>query len=159
MGTPAYMAPEQRAGGEVGPSSDQFTFCVVMFEALHGQRPFAGDASEEIAASMVRGEIRLVAGDAVPGWLDRASARGLSVKPDDRWPSMRALLDALRHYPVRRRRVLGAAGIASAAILASVGYGELSAWQARRETERGLVCKGAELELAGTWDPDRKRAL
>src|SRR5438132_5833856 len=43
MGTPAYMAPEQHALERATPASDQFAFCVSMWEALFGEHPFIGD--------------------------------------------------------------------------------------------------------------------
>ena len=37
-GTPAYMAPEQAAGKAVDARADQYSFCVSLWEGLHGQR-------------------------------------------------------------------------------------------------------------------------
>ena len=43
-GTPRYMAPEQRAGAEVDGRTDQFAFCVALWEAATGAHPFLSDA-------------------------------------------------------------------------------------------------------------------
>src|SRR6185503_577845 len=58
MGTPAYMAPEQRAAGAIGPAADQFAFAVALWEALAGERPFAGETSDEVAAAVAAGTLR-----------------------------------------------------------------------------------------------------
>ena len=93
VGTPAYMAPEQFAGAVPDPKSDQFAFCVTMWQALTGERPFRGSSVEELAASARAGTATLAAD--LPAALRSVLTRGLSPSPADRWPDMPALLAAL----------------------------------------------------------------
>src|SRR5262249_31778837 len=114
MGTPAYMAPEQHARREAGAAADQFAFCVSLWEALHGARPFDGDSRDALAAASERAsEARPPAGSEAPAWLCDALRRGLACDPGARWPSMDALLAALVRDPAvaRRRRATIAAGV------------------------------------------------
>ena len=57
LGTPAYMAPEQFAGAGGDARTDQFSFCVALYEGLYGQRPFAGDNVVALMANVVAGTI------------------------------------------------------------------------------------------------------
>ncbi|PSM31383.1 hypothetical protein BVG81_005700 [Haliangium sp. UPWRP_2] len=49
LGTPGYIAPEQLEGREVDARSDQFSFCVALYEAIYQQLPFAGDSFADYA--------------------------------------------------------------------------------------------------------------
>jgi serine/threonine-protein kinase len=93
LGTPAYMAPEQRTGGVVDGRTDQFAFCITAWEALFHERPRRDDAEPATSRPRATG---------VPRCIEAALRRGLSRCPDDRWPSMTELLAALE--PPRRRR-------------------------------------------------------
>ncbi|MFY0533057.1 serine/threonine-protein kinase [Nannocystis pusilla] len=124
VGTPAYMAPEQHAGGEADARSDVFCFCVALHEALHGARPFAGERREDVHAAIVAGAIARGPRE-VPAWLQRVVDRGLQADPAARWPSMDALLTALGRDPTRVRRQLALA----LALLAALAGGGAWAWQ------------------------------
>src|SRR5580692_5487852 len=105
LGTPAYMAPEQFAGTGGDARSDQFSFCVALYEGVCGSRPFAGDNVLALMANVVAGVVSDLPPDArVPAWLRRILLRGLSADPKDRFPSMTELLAALGHDPAVRRR-------------------------------------------------------
>ena len=93
-GTPAYMAPEQMEGQPSDHRTDQFSFCVALWEALFGRRPFAGDTHWARYNAMDAGELQRPSRH-VPRRLLRALERGLQRRPEDRWPSMAALLDEL----------------------------------------------------------------
>jgi tetratricopeptide (TPR) repeat protein len=117
FGTPAYMAPEQHRAELVLPLADQFSFCAAAYEALYGQRAFASESLAGIALEILRGNVRAPPADAVvPAWLARVVRRGLSLRPEDRYPSMHALLAALQ--PPRRRWpwLLAAGGVIAGSI-------------------------------------------
>jgi tetratricopeptide (TPR) repeat protein/tRNA A-37 threonylcarbamoyl transferase component Bud32 len=145
VGTPAYMAPEQHAGQPVDARSDQYAFCVALWEALSGALPFTG----ELAAAKDRGPPDPPAG--LPAHLRRALVQGLQPDRQRRHASMAALVAVLERDPAAlRRRVLALAGTALVAG-ASVFLGV-------RALEPSAACTGAEKKLAGVWDaPARER--
>ncbi len=118
VGTPAYMAPEQFAGAEVDARADQFGFCVVMYEALYGRRPFAGETYAELERAVARGVPLAPPRGRAPARLWHVLRRGLQHDRAARYPDMNALLAALAAAPRHRRRL-----IAGAALLAVVAAG------------------------------------
>lgn len=127
VGTPAYMAPEQYAGQRADARSDQFAFAVALFEALYGQRPFAGDTFAMLERAVSSGEISIPrATRRIPAPVRKALLRSLRLRPEARFASMDELLRALTRKE-RRQRVVGAIG---AAVLASAAVvGATRTWQ------------------------------
>ena len=151
MGTPAYMSPEQMMGREANARSDQFSFCVTLYEAVYGERPFEGGTLMEIASSMKTSGVRPAPqGSPVPARLRRLLLRGLAADPGQRWPSMEALLHELRMLVAPRTRGWMAVGVASG--LAAVGGG-LALGQYAQVKDR---CTGAPAHIVGIWDDGRR---
>jgi serine/threonine protein kinase len=103
VGTPGYMAPEQWRGDPPDARTDQFSYCVSLWEALYGEPPFGRGSIPRLADRVLRGDVRAVTSSDVPAWLERIVRRGLAVEPTQRWPSMRALLDAIESDRNRER--------------------------------------------------------
>ncbi|MEM9454531.1 MAG: serine/threonine-protein kinase [Myxococcota bacterium] len=160
MGTPAYMAPEQFQGLTVDARSDQFSFCVTLWEALYERRPYEGESFEVLLRAIRNGRVPPAPeGTRVPGGLRRVLLRGLLPKREQRWPSMDALLAELRRQLVPRRRVqwvlsgvlmLGFTGLGARVYQASVERQTEQAQGAQR-------CTGARAQLHGVWDDDRRQ--
>jgi tetratricopeptide (TPR) repeat protein/tRNA A-37 threonylcarbamoyl transferase component Bud32 len=148
LGTPAYMAPEQHMGLRADARSDQFAFCVALWEKLYAERPFRGSSMRALALAVTDGVVQEPTNNrAVPQWIRRALERGLNVAPERRFPDMPALLAALANNPGKRRRAYILAGIAATIVAAA------SAWALTRPAGPD-PCEGGEQRLAGVWDDD-----
>ncbi|WP_164016512.1 serine/threonine-protein kinase [Pyxidicoccus trucidator] len=138
-GTPGYIAPETLARGPVDARADQYSFCVALYEGLHGRAPGAP------------GQRVVLERTSVPRAVQALVERGLSPVPDARHPSMDALLAALeRTLSPRLGRHAGgvAAGMGVAAAIAAV------------LVARGpQPCTDSAQRLAGVWDAARGVAL
>ncbi|EDM79452.1 serine/threonine kinase family protein [Plesiocystis pacifica SIR-1] len=155
MGTPAYMAPEQFLGADVGPAADQFAFCLALYEGLYGRRAFPGDDFDAIRKATLMGERREPPRNTeVPRWLWPILRRGLERRPEDRFPSMDALLVELGRDRQRMRRRVFAGTLAVAMSLGSAA----AAWQLRGDSTVEQ-CSGAPEQLAKVWSASRREAV
>jgi len=105
VGTPAYMAPEQRVG-QATIESDVFSFCLTAWEALYGYLPEPMETSSTTAGTRSsiteRKRQRAHATEAPPRHVRRALRRGLSADPERRHPDVEALLRELAPAPAAR---------------------------------------------------------
>ncbi|HEY1174535.1 MAG TPA: serine/threonine-protein kinase [Phytomonospora sp.] len=132
-GTPAYMAAEQHAGKQADARTDQFAYAVTLYTALYGQHPFAGGSLLELVINVTDGKIRPPPADSpVPAGVHAAIVRALSRDPEQRFPSMDALLNELDRGSgrardpefdlsvARRQRALLAAIVAASILIISI---------------------------------------
>ena len=150
MGTPAYMAPEQFLGAATDARTDQFSFCVAVYEALYGQRPFGGNTMFALTSNVVQGKVREAPPESnVPPWIRRILLRGLRPTVSERFASMNELLEAFAKDPAVKRRKAVAAGLAAALAVALVAGGR------QVMPDNRAVCGGGPAKLAGVWELTR----
>ncbi len=161
IGTPSYMAPEQHAGRRATAKSDQFGFCVSLWQGLYGKHPFVPhDHDEETSpfeymALISEGVLvppRKQAG--VPRRVVAALTRGLARDPDARWPSMAALLAELE--PPSRYR----SAVVALAAVATIGAGAALWFALGSRGADPSSCRTAVGERVETaWSRDRAAAI
>ncbi len=98
LGTPGYMAPEQWSADGAGPASDRYALGVIAFELLTGTLPFSANSVPAMMEQHFRAKVPAVStrGAVVPSAVDAVLAKALAKDPDARYPTARALVDALR---------------------------------------------------------------
>ncbi len=160
LGTARYMSPEQYDAKNTGPASDQYSFCVALYESLYGVIPFSGTTGREIRAAIAKQKCN--ESDTNAGALSPSGARlhsavllGLQEDPAKRHESMAALLTALatsQDRPKRRNRLL----------LGALAVGltlSLLLLLSRNETQAPELCAPPVAELVGVWDLDVQSTL
>ncbi len=104
VGTPYYMSPEQFVGKGVGPASDQYALGVVGYEMLAGRVPFlARNLQEVMRAHLVDAPppLHSFRPDCPPA-LERAVLRMLAKEPEERFPGMEEVIQAIGAAPLTK---------------------------------------------------------
>ena len=155
-GTPAYMAPEQIGGVPPDARSDQFSYCVMLWEALYGERPFVGATLPELAEKIAKGDpVPPANARRVPRWLAAVIRRGLSVDPAQRWESLPALLEGIERG--RRQTRLRRAGVILGGI-ALVGAG-LFGVERLQDHARIAACEDQGAEIDTIWNDEARQRV
>lgn|GEM_PF-2845171 len=156
LGTPKYMAPEQEAGLSATARSDQFGFCVALYESLYGHPPFEGETVARYRQAVNEEAVRVPESTEVPKWVFELLRQGLRRDPVERHPSMRVLLDALRSRltalteprPRKRRLIwLVVLGVAAGAIGTGLA---MRPDENPAESPQTVAAASPELERPGT---------
>ncbi|HEY6037415.1 MAG TPA: serine/threonine-protein kinase, partial [Kofleriaceae bacterium] len=154
LGTPRYMPPEQLLGPNIDARSDQFSFCVALYEALYGTHPLPGATS---VAMLEEGKEASPPPDArLPAPISRAVMRGLAKERTQRFPTMAALVTELTPPPERAPgrgiaiAVVGliVIGVATAAVMASHRDRELVPGDGNEEVVHVMIGQIRELEAS-----------
>lgn len=149
-GTPAYLAPERWQGHLANDLSDQFSFCVSLYECLTGRLPFAATTLDARLAEIRQGPppFTLDGGQRVIAALNR----GLAFDAAARWPSMRALSDELEQAlrSTRRRQAIFLGVALAVGTIAALVFG------LQHRTSR---CDGVEVPVTATWSSERRSAV
>jgi len=157
LGTPSYMAPEQTTGksAETTPAVDVYGLGAILYEALSGRPPFAGETWAKTVRQVQEDEpvpLRRIE-KLVPSDLETICLKCLRKEPGRRYASAQELADDLRRFrsgePIRarpvgtaermlvwcRRRPLVAGLLAALAVVFLAGLGS-ALWQSKLANER-----------------------
>ncbi|MFT3707870.1 MAG: serine/threonine-protein kinase [Archangium sp.] len=145
LGTPAYMSLEALHSQPTDFRSDEFSFCVALFEALYGVRPFEGATPGALAVEIEGNRVITPPRNDVPRRIHQLILKGLRASPAERFQSLRALLIQLGRRRSTRDQGITAASIAALAVLA-VSLTALAWYRSRTR------CSDVEARLAGVWD-------
>lgn len=151
IGTPYFMAPELFDGAPHSIESDVYAYCVTLYEAVFGARPFAAGSLLELQVAKRKTDDVLPREGEAPSALRQAIARGLAIDPADRWNSMEPLLATLRACLVRRRNplwwVVGAGSVVAATAALAV--------PSRTEDP----CSGGDVRASAVWSAKRRATV
>ncbi len=170
VGTPGYLAPELLAGHLPDKKSDQFAFCMAMWEALAGTRPFSGAHIDTLEAleQAQRAGVQESDGRTLPAGLRIALVRGLHPDPAERWPDMDTLLAAIERgtAPRPRTAIIAASGAVALGSLITIfllvrggDAPELEALPVEDTPAAATACPSAQAAISEVWSDARRARL
>ncbi len=151
VGTPAYLPPEVLRGSRADERSDQFSFCVSMFETIYGRRPFGNGKTADLIVALLDGQPPRKPEGNVPGWVFRVLSRGLRSQPSERYDSMTSLLAA-----IERGLRGGRTWVTLAALGGLAAVGGFAAALGNGSADPCPIDRGA---LGGAWGDERRAAV
>lgn len=170
VGTPRYMAPEQKAGLGTDARTDQFAWGLIAFELLTGSHPVSAPATvtnpspnaggaPALSTENVRGTLAKIPG--LPPQVAGAIARSLERLQDDRFASMAELIAALDARPVAKKRLWlwPVAAVATLGALTAGTFAGLKATKPRVVPEAPPRCQVEGIRSIPISEDDRIGAM
>ncbi|MEM7160124.1 MAG: tetratricopeptide repeat protein [Myxococcota bacterium] len=151
-GTVPFMAPEQLLAMPVDARTDQFAFCVSLYEAVYGRHPFEAEGAIEMGLRIIQGTMDPPPRGVAPRWLKGVLERGMARKPEDRYPDIRTLLDALEGHDVRSRPSGWLVG--TAALLMGLGVASTV-----HTPEHNDACRSRTSLVDDVWNDERRQEI
>jgi len=179
QGTAEYMSPEQcGTGSALDLRSDIYSLGIIFYEMLTGAVPFFGTVADVQEAQRSKRPPRLSSTAQVPAALEEVVLRCLAKQPEQRFPSIAALRDALRAAaaaksdaaPAKPAKAAAPSATAAAREKRSVGMVFFSSSEGTASVQTVLTSFGGQLAHAAgssyvgvfgheTGDNPAKRAL
>ena len=154
-GTPAYMAPETILRRPANDRADQFGFCVALYEALYGERPFAAGNIVALFAAITRGDRQPVPDIGIPSRVQALVDRGLQHEQSARFPSMARLVAELDRCLVPPWKRLVAPGL----VLAVAGSVAVGASLPEDQPAPEAPCQGGPALIEPMWNEARAQEV
>jgi len=157
VGTPAYMAPEQWTGDDLDARTDQFSFCVVAWEMLFGERPFIDSQAVGMLAVVRAGSPQAPPGSTTPTALANTLRKGLGVRKSSRFPQLGEVVAALE---IELQRLGGRVersrswGLWKLLVTAAVGVGVYLGGHAANDWRIEQNCRTEADQLDELWSPE-----
>lgn len=102
VGTPQFMSPEQAEGklDQLGPAADIYSLGATLYQLVAGTVPFQERTIHTLLAAVKRGGFRppRQANRDVPPALEAVCMKAMALKPEDRYPTAKALASDIEHW-------------------------------------------------------------
>ena len=146
-GTPGYKSPEQWRGRAQQTPADIYSFGVVAYWMLAGHLPFDGDDPVVLGHAVLTEPVEPVEG--LPEYMNAALAKALAKKPEERFASCAAFMDALEGKGDSGRKERKEAG--GAQLAATAGHATTRGARSRATVGILIVAALALLAIGGWW--------